>query len=215
MKANFSTTLNNIVSRESLLYKTYSFFRWDLWYFFSNIWKFRKELYNHRWWDYTFTLQMLHRSISIMEKGMHGGLEVKESRDKKIQKMQRVIELLKNTIDDNSIELAEKELGYELVMRDFLFNEIDKTDSNGEKLYELADLDTDDEKAANKKLFERARAIEEAQWSEIWEILKGQDIKDYSNTISQIKQETPTDGSEDYDHYNNWFDGTGLKGWWD
>jgi hypothetical protein len=157
---------------------------------------------------------MLYRSIAIMEKGMHNGLEVRQNRDKKIQKMQRLMELLDNKIDDKYIELAEKELGYELVMKGFNFEEIDKTDGNGEKLYQMVDNETDEEKELNRKIYDKARELEEAQWAEIWEILKGKNYGDGSEQLLDIMQKkTATDNKEK--DWNDWFDGSGLRGWWD
>ena len=212
---SFVKSLNKFNMSESWWYKTYSFFRWDLWAFLSNIWKFRKELYEHRWWDYHFSLQMLYRSIYIMEKGMHGGLEVRESRDKKIQKMQRLLKLLDNNINDKYIDIAEEELGYQLIMKGFEFEEIDKTDSNGEKLYELLDNETEEEKELNRKIFDKSKEIEENEWIEIWEILKGQSNKDFSNQLIDIIQEKEVEGSDVKKDWNDIFDGTGLRGWWD
>jgi hypothetical protein len=157
---------------------------------------------------------MLYRSIAIMEKGMHNGLEVRQSRDKKIQKMQRLLELLDNKINDNYTELAEKELGYELVMRGFEFEEIDRADENGEKLYQLVDNETDEEKELNRKIFDKARELEEVQWDEIWEILKGKKYGDGSEQLLNIMQEKTTTDNKEQD-WNDWFDGTGLRGWWD
>lgn len=210
----FIKSLNKIASHDSWWYKTYSFFRWDLWGFLSNVWKFRKELWEFRWWDYHFTLQMMRRSFTIMEKGMHNGLEVRESRDKKIKQMQRLIELLDNNIKDRYIELAEKELGYELISRGFEFEEIDKTDDMDQKLYQLVDDETEEEKKLNKAIFDKAREIEESQWKEIWRILEGQNVGDYSNQLLGIIQENETENKKEKD-WNNWFDGTGLRGWWD
>lgn len=191
----------------------YEFFRYDIWYFIANVWKFRKELWEHRWWDYTFTLQMLYRSISIMEKEMHNGLEIRETRDKKIQKMQRLLQLLDNKINDRYIEIAEKELGYEMILNGFNFEEIDETDSNGEKLYRMVDNETDEEKELNTRLIDRSREIEESEWSEIWQIMKGQDISNYFHDEIDV---TPEDSNKPTKkNYNDWFDGTGLRGWWD
>lgn len=199
--------------KQNWWYKVYEFFRYDIWYFIGNIWKFRKELWEHRWWDYTFTLQMLYRSISIMEKEMHNGLEIKESRDKKIQKMQRLLQLLDNKINDRYIEIAEKELGYEMILNGFNFEEIDETDSNGEKLYRMVDNETDEEKELNTRLIDRSREIEESEWSEIWKIMKGQDVSNYFHDQIDV---TPEDSDKPTKkNYNDWFDGTGLRGWWD
>lgn len=195
--------------KRNIFYKVYSFFAHDLWHFLSNIWRFRRELWNHSWWDYRFTLEMMYRSISIMEKGMHNGLEIPETRYKKIQKMQRLLELLDNQMNDKYIELAEKELGYEMVMKGFEFEEIDKTDSNGEKLYQLVDNETDEEKELNQKIFHKSRELEEEQWKEIWEILKGQEHTEYVNMVQQ------KDITDKETHWNDWFDGSGLRGWWD
>jgi hypothetical protein len=61
------------------------------------------------------------RSLEIQEQGMRlKGLEVSETLDKKVNKMQRAIELLQNKIDDNYIERTEKDFG-ELIMKDWKF----------------------------------------------------------------------------------------------
>ena len=57
--------------------------------FFANIWRFRKELYNHQGWDYNYTLEMLHRSLIIMRDNLKtNGNEEPISRAKKINKIQ-------------------------------------------------------------------------------------------------------------------------------
>jgi hypothetical protein len=210
----FTKSLKRMINHQSWWYRTYSFLRWDVWYFFSNIWKFRKELYEHRWWDYHFTLQMLYRSISIMENGMQNGLEVRETRDKKIQKMQRLLYLLENKIDDKYIDIAEKELGYDIVLHDWKFKEIDRLDSDREPLYELIDKDTPEEKEKNTKIFDKAREIEEQQWNEIWEILKGKNYGDGSEQLLDVMQEKSITDNKEKD-WDDWFDGSGLRGWWD
>ena len=49
------------------------------------------------------------------------------------------------------------------------------------------------------------------EWEEIFQILKGQDKNDFSNLLSKIRAEK---GKAPDDVWENWFDGTGLKGWW-
>jgi hypothetical protein len=218
MKVNitdtFTKSLKKLIMKQSWWYKIYSILRWEVWTFLSNIWKFRKELWEFRWWDYHFTLQMMRRSFTIMEKGMHDGLEVRVSRDKKIKQMGRLIELLDNKIEDRYVELAEKELGYEIVFKGFEFEEVDTLNSNGEKLYQMVDNETDEENKLNKAIYDRSREIEEVQWKEIWRILEGQDIDDYSNQMLDVIQPKETENSKEKD-WNDWFDGTGLRGWWD
>jgi hypothetical protein len=166
----------------------------DLWEFFKNVWRFRKELWEHRWWDYRFTMGMLQRSLMIMEKGMHNGNEVKESLDKKIQKMQRAIQILENVNEDRYIEMAEKELG-SLVMKDFEW----KPSETHPECYELVDNETPEEREHNRKVFNRSRQLEEQEWKELWQIFQGQDYGKFN----------------DSQEWNEQFDGTGIKGWWD
>jgi len=209
MKVKFADTfgksLKRLVMRETWWYKTYEFFRYDIPRFIKNIWLFRKVLWNHRWWDYRYTLEVLRTSIEIMEKGMHSGLEIRESRDKKIEKMQRSIQILKNIEEDNYIDLAEATLGKELIMHPFEFEEIEgETMDNpmgekGEKLYQLVDKDTPEEKEHNRQIFELSHKLAEDEWDELWEIFKGQDTKQFNKEEDWYKQ----------------FNGSGLQGWWD
>jgi hypothetical protein len=192
--------------RYGILNKIYTVIRYEIWNFFTNIWRFRKELWNHAWWDYHFTLQMLYRSLSIMEKGMHNGIEVRESRDKKIQKMQRVLKLLDNKIEDKYTDIAEIELDRKLIIHPFIF---EKIDSDGEPKYKLVDNETPEEKENNKLIYDKAREIEESQWNEIWEILKGQPHHEYLDYIQEKSL------NEKDKNWNIWFDGSGLRGWWD
>ncbi len=123
------------------------------------------------------------------------GHEVDESRLKKVEKMKRAIQLLKNVRSDEYVRVAEKELG-ELKNNDWLWNDRD---------------DTEEERIHNKNVFERAREIEDSEWKELWSIIHGQDVKEYSKIYNSKTDEEKEDGGV----WNNWFDGSGIKGWWD
>lgn len=184
----FAKSLKRLMWHQHWLYKTYSFFRWDLWHFFKNIWRFREELWFHNWWDYRFTLNMLERSLTIMEEGMASkGWEVRETREPKVKAMRRALELLKNNREDNYIQRAEDELG-PLVMYDWEFEDAGNGNSR------LIDKDTPEEKEHNRRVFARAREIEQSEWKELWEIFKG--------TKNSTK-------------YGKKYDGTDMRAWWD
>jgi len=157
--------------------------------FFKNIYRFRRELYSHQWWDYHFTLEMLHRSLSIMVVKLEtDGIEMDSSRMKKVEMIKRVVTLIKHKLDDDYIGRAELELG-PLVMHDWEFEEIeDRPD-----LFRLVDRDTPAEKKHNAKIFKRSKAIEEQEWKEIWDSIKGSKL------------------SKSWENY----DGTDMRGWWD
>jgi hypothetical protein len=124
------------------------------------------------------------------------GLEVDESRLKKVASMRRAAQLIKNYNEDLYIEMAESELG-ELVLHDTEFEPA--PDHPG--CYQMVDKDTPEEKEHNRKVFARAREIGEAEWAELWEILKGQDYEKFENSEEKS--------------WDSQFDGSGLRGWWD
>jgi hypothetical protein len=185
---SFTKSLKRLMWHESKVYKVYALFRYDIIHFLKNIWRFRKELWSHSWWDYRFTLNMLERSLTIMEKGMsERGIEISETREPKVKKMQRALELLKNSREDNFIDRAEQELG-ELKLSDWQFELLE----NGN--HRLIDDETESDKEHNLKIYQRARQIENDEWNEMWEIFKG---TKYSKK------------------YGKKYDGTDMRGWWD
>lgn len=202
-KDTFFESVQKLVWYDSKLWKVWNFFRRGIPTFFSNIWRFRKELYNHQWWDYRYTLEMLHRSLNIMVVKLEkDGMEVDSSRMKKVGKIKRAIQLLENRLNDNYVEQAEKELG-EIIHRDWEFEETEKG------TYRLKDTESKEEREHNGKVFRLAKTIDDREWRELWNIFKGQsmlDYKKYKKTLLQKDQETAWD---------NWFNGSDMRGWWD
>jgi len=157
-KDTFFESVEKLVWYDTKLWKVWAAVRYDIPLFFKNVWRFRKELYNHQWWDYRFTLEMLYRSLSIMEKGMsEKGIEVAETRNVKLIKMRRALELLKHKLDDDYIERAELELG-EINHSEF---EFEKTENGN---YRLIDNDTPADRKHAMKVYKRARVIEDKEW---------------------------------------------------
>jgi len=191
----FSKSLKKLYWQNTWPYKTYSFFRYDLPRFFKNIWRFRKALYNHYWFDHHGVLTFMEIGLTdIADSIEKHGFEVDSSRLKKVAKMRRVVHLLKNYNEDLYIQMAEKELG-ELVIHEWEFKEVDDKPN----LFELMDKNTPEEKEHNSKVLARVRQIQEEEWAELWEILKGQDYTKFDTEKDFYEQ----------------FDGSGLNGWWD
>ena len=185
---SFTKSLKRLMWHESKVYKVYALFRYDIAHFLKNIWRFRKELWSYDWWDYRFTLNMLECSLTIMEKGMsEKGIEISETREPKVKKMQRALELLKNSREDNFIERAEQELG-ELKLSDWQFELLESGN------HRLIDDESESDKEHNLKIYQRARQIENDEWNEMWEIFKG---TKYSKK------------------YGKKYDGTDMRAWWD
>jgi hypothetical protein len=187
-KDTFFESVEKLVWYDTNLWKVWSAIRYDIPLFFKNVWRFRKELYNHQWWDYRFHLEMMYRSLSIMEKGMsEKGIEVAETRDVKLIKMRRALELLKHKLDDDYIQRAEGELG-QLSNNPIEFEPVEGND----ELYRMVDNDTPAEKRHDRKVYKRARVIEENEWKELWDIFKGRKFTTWDK-----------------------YDGSDLRGWWD
>jgi hypothetical protein len=185
---SFFESLERLAWYDTKLWKVWDFIKRTIPRFFKNIWRFRKELAHHEWWDYRYTLEMLYRSLSIMVvKLENDGIEVDSSRNKKVASIKRALELLKHKLDDDYVERVEKELG-ELYLNPWEFEPTE--DGN----YRLIDNDTKDEKEHNSKVFKLAHKLEDKEWIELWNILKG---TKYSKT------------------WGDKFDGTDMRGWWD
>lgn len=203
-KQTFFESVEKVIWYDSKLFKIWDTITRGIPRFITNVYKFRKELYDHAWWDYRYTLEMLYRSLVIMESKMHDGMEIRETRDKKVQKMQRAIQLLKSKIDDDYVDRAQLELG-NIAWRPF---EFEKTEDGN---YTMVDNDTPAEKKHMSKVFAHARKIEEAEWKELWQIFEGQDYKDYRKITKKL---TPKE-MQDMNVWNDWFDGSDMRGWWD
>jgi len=145
---------------------------------------------------------MLKKSIELsvdnMERFSH---EVTISRDKKVQKMKRVVELINHFVEEDFIEQAEKEIGYEIVIKDWEFEKV------GENSVRLVDNKNEEDQCHNRVVYDKSIEIEKSQWKEICQILQGQDIEDYYDLMK-----LDTEKSEDI--WDKWFDGSGSLGWW-
>lgn len=164
--------------------------------FLRNIYKFRKALWNHHWWDYSGSLQFIEVAVDDISKNIEAkGNEVKGSKMKKVEKMNRVVEILKNIREDRYFDIVEVEMGKRYNTKNIEFVPCE----DNPDYYELVDYDNDEEKEFNDKYFERVTQIENEEWNELWEILKGQDYEKFDKVKPWDEQ----------------FDGTGMKGWWD
>ena len=114
---------------------------------------------------------------------------------KKVEKMNRVVEILKNIRESRYFDIVETELGrkYDTDNTRFVPFEGDS------EFYELVDYNNEEQKEFNRKFFKRVTELEEQEWIELWEIMKGQDYDKF-------------DKEKDFDDQ---FDGSGLRGWWD
>ena len=180
----------------SIYYRVKDFLIIDFPRFIKNIWKFRKALWNHRWYDYSGTLQFLEIGIGDISSTLkQKGIEVEYSRNKKVIKMERVVEILTNIREYRYFDIVEGEMGRKYNGHKIEFVPLEENPD----LFELVDYDTDEQREFNTQYYARVTELENQEWIELWEILKGQDYDKFDKT-------------QDWD---NQFDGSGMRGWWD
>lgn len=205
--SSFEKILRKLIWHESWVYKVYAFFRYDIAHFVKNVWRFRKPLADHRWWDHHATLAFMEVALTHMADNLEvRGIEIDLPRMKKVKKIRRAVQLIKNYNEGRYIEMAEAELG-KIANRCLEFEKV--PDKPG--YLQIVDKDTPEERAHARKVYNRARELEEAEWEELWQILRGQDHKEYYKLYKSLTDEE----KKETDHYYKWFDGTGMKGWWD
>ena len=212
MKTKFADTFfdsfKRMVNRQRWYWKTWDLFRYDIPNFFRNLWLFRKNLWNHTWYNGDGSiLPWVKTAVDDMAWKMERyGLEVDSSRMKKVEKMKRLSYLIDVCAHDKFIEEAEKELGIEMIYHEWEFKEvideetINLSEEKEHTLYELVDKDTPEEKEHNHKILERAHEIQKEYWEELCYIIKGPDY------------DSIRESGEDF--YEK-LDGTDIRGWWD
>jgi hypothetical protein len=202
-KDTFFESVERLVWYDTKLWKVWNFIRRGIPNFIGNIWRFRKELYSHQWWDYRYTLEMLRRSLIIMEKNLQKkGIEEPIGRTKKLNKIRRAIKLIDNRLDDNYIAQAELELG-QLYLKPFDFEPTE------DGLYRMVENETKEERAHNTKVFKLASVIDDKEWRELWNIFKGQSHLDFKKHLKTLPKE------EQNSAWDEWFNGSDMRGWWD
>lgn len=204
---SFGKSVKKLIWNQNPIYKLYEIFRYKIPMFLKNIWFFRKQLWDFRWWDYSFNLDIFRRSLEKTSKELEvRGNEIDETRLKKVAKINRAIELLGHIRSDSYIEMAEKELGE---LKKMKINFEDVPDQPG--YYRLVDNENPEDVNHNRKVYRRADEIEAQEWKELWKILEGQGHSEYSKIVENATEEE----KREKDLWKEWFDGSGMKHWWD
>jgi len=198
---SFFKSLKKMRLRATWWYSSYEYLRYDLPNFFKNVWRFRKALTHHYWWDYRGTLDFMETSLNHMADGLEEkGMEVEIPRLKKVAKIRRAAEIIHNIQEGDYISRAEAEVG-----------PLPETELEDDFLACLNREDTPEEKEQRSKVYKKADEIEEKEWEELWNIFKGQNHAAYVMLMDRLTKEE----RRSKDIWNEWFDGTGMRGWWD
>ena len=197
-KNTFFESFKRMINRERWYWKLWDLFRYDIPRFFRNLWLFRKNLWNHTWYNGdSSVLPWVKTAVDDMAWRIEKyGHEVDESRMKKVAKMRRLSYLIDVCVKDEFIDEAEKELGFKYVYYPFEFEEV----LGNDKVYTLKQNETPEDKENNSKLLNRSHEIQKEYWEEICAIIKGPDY------------DAMRASDEDWDKL---YDGSDLRAWWD
>ena len=197
-KNTFFESFKRMINRERWHWKLWDLFRYDIPRFFRNLWLFRKNLWNHTWYNGdSSVLPWVKTAVDDMAWRIEKyGHEVDESRMKKVVKMRRLSYLIDVCVKDEFIDEAEKELGFKYVYYPFEFEEV----LGNDKVYTLKQNETPEDKENNSKLLNRSHEIQKEYWEEICAIIKGPDY------------DAMRASDEDWDKL---YDGSDLRAWWD
>jgi len=190
----FLESLKKLNNHNRLYYRIYSILRYDIFHFIKNIWIYRKNLWNATDYDASYSLGFVETQLTRVSKYLEKyGMEENISKNKKIKKINQAIELIGNFRKDLYIKIAENQLNKK-VSTNFKFVDINDDES------ELISMNTDQEELNNSEIFSLSQKIERTEWDRLFEILKGQDLSKYENSNEE---------------WNSWFNGSGIKNWWD
>lgn len=196
--SSFLDSLENLKNKTRWYCKLWDLYMYDIPRFFSNLWLFRKNLWNYRWYNGDGSiLPWVKTAVDDMSwKIEKYGLEVDESRMKKVAKMKRLSYLIDVCNNESFIDEAEKELGVKMILHDWEYIPVE----GKEGLFELVDKETPEEKEINSKILKRSHQIQKEYWEELISIIKGPDY-------DKIRE-----SGEDFDKL---YDGSDIRAWWD
>lgn len=204
IKRNAILSLRKLIKGNTFIDVWY-FFRYDIFRILKNIYTFRKVIWSYRNWDYRYNLTVFKVTLIQLKKSIENGYEIDESKNKKIDKINRAIEIITNIENDNYIDLVEKKLNTEIIYKGFKFIPIENSDN-----YEMIDNLNKEEKEHNLKIYKQVEILENEEWNELWNIFKGTTNYDLFKT-----EEFKNLPDEERDKiYNQEFNGSDMRGWW-
>ena len=194
---SFFESLDRLITRERWYWKTWDWIRYDFPKGVYNIFYFWRVVWNFRPWDSSYQFSFIQRGLPRLREAMANGYEIELSLNKKLEKVDIMIEILNRMEEDNYIAYAEKALGRSVDISYGFFGSNDEQEPT-----EVTE--------ANREIFDLSAKLEEDDWNEFIYLLKGQDMKDYKEIHDKLSEEE----KQDHDHYYTWFDGSGIKSWW-
>jgi hypothetical protein len=195
---SFFESLDRLITRERWYWKTWDWIRYDFPKGVYNIFYFWRVVWNFRPWDSGYQFSFMTRALPRLRDAIANGHEIELSRNKKLDKINIMIEILNRMEEDNYIAYAEKALGREVDTSYGIFGNPN------------LDEEPTEIRESNREIFDLATKLEQDDWNEFIYLIKGQDIEEYRKLFDNLSEEE----KREHDHYYTWFDGSGIQSWW-
>jgi hypothetical protein len=182
---SFFDSLKTIKRHNTWWYKTYKTVRYDLPRFFKNIWRFKKELYEFQSWDYSYNLLIFKRSLELTADYIE-----KKGIEVSSSRCKKVAMMRR------AIEIIGKQRTCDYIEEaEAILGPL----SYQENIFD--DTRTEEESLHDRKVYDLSDKLERQDWKELFKILEGQNYKSYDE--------------KKHGDFEEWFDGSGMKCWWD
>lgn len=181
----------------SIKYWTYLFWEdkyWDIKWAVKNLFLYFKIVTKQRPWGYESILEMQVFQLKRLRKSIENGYTCDESRLPKLQKIDRFIELANHVIADDYTERC----GYKHATKiKFVPTPETKDLPKKQRMYTM-ESEREQTGEELKEIFKNANELANAEWTEMWTIIKGTGIENWNE-------------NHDYDYG----DGSDARRWWD
>jgi hypothetical protein len=193
-KASFERSIEKIVD-------TTKWWCWEYWvdkYYDVkwNVWALKKYFNiarKMRPWDHAYVIQMTAFQLELLKKSIEIGNECSKGRILKVEKINRFLELAKHYEADDYAERC----GYVYVGFDFVPTDETKDKPKKDRSYRMVSKCSDEIEENNRKAIIAAYELENAEWNEMWDIIKGIPAENWNE-----------------DHTYNYGNGTDARSWW-
>ena len=185
--------------------------------YFKNLVRFNKAMWNYCPWDYHCQIELFAYGLEILANHMDRyGNEIDTPRKKKIAAIRELITLLRNGYED---EVNDKYLG---AGEEKVITHVTEYE-DGSIGFETVDEESKKIQEASHKVYrEEYQKARNAYYDRVFAILRGQDdpyglAEQIQTKIGEKREdETYDEYQKRYeDCYYEFFDGTGIEGWWD
>lgn len=179
-------------------------------WFFHNFHVFRRTLWSFRDWDHNYCVNVYSVAIEELKKNIKNGNEESVSANKKVEKIEELIDLLRQY--DTYTDEADNE---------YFTNRL-SLDLDDDGKIKLEDSTINDLQERRTRYENKIRQLTDKYNDKVYKLLIGQSNEEIAAKTNELKERLKSEGvkldkptnNEDYNIYISVFDGSGCRNWW-